>query len=393
MNDKLSFENTELAFRHKSNRELRFTIFIYRLMGQPWLVKLFSALTLFSLKLHLPIGWIIKATIFRQFCGGETLEESQAYVAMLRKNNVEAILDYSVEGQNSEKAFEKTKDELLRLIENAKRVSKDPTTCMKITGLARFDLLEKVTEQPDSMSDKEKDEWVRVQERVDSICKRAHDSDVRIYIDAEDSWIQGAIDELAESMMRKYNAKRAIVYATAQLYRHDRLEYARQLIDAARADKFILGIKMVRGAYMEKEHERAKEKGYPTPIQPNKEATDRDYNACLKLVVDNIDIVEFCAGTHNEKSCLYLTELMTEKALANDHPHIYFSQLFGMSDNISYNLSANGYNVSKYLPYGPVRDTVPYLIRRAEENTAIAGQMGKELRLVIEEKQRRKSKA
>jgi len=389
MNDKLSFENTELAFKHKSNKELRFTIFILKLMGQPWLVKLFSSLTLLALKLHLPISGIIKATIFRQFCGGESLEASQASVAMLRKNNVEAILDYSIEGQNSEKAFDNTKSELLRLIDNAKRFSKDPTACMKITGIARFDLLEKLTEHPDDLSATEKEEWARVKQRVEEICQKAFDLDVRIYIDAEDSWIQGAIDHLAEEMIRAFNKKRAIVYTTAQLYRHDRLAYSESLIAAAKKESFILGIKLVRGAYMEKEKERALDRNYPSPIQSSKENTDKDYNACLKLVVDNIEHVELCAGTHNENSCLYLTELMEEKGLERSHPHIYFSQLFGMSDNISYNLSSNGYNVSKYLPYGPVRDTVPYLIRRAEENTAIAGQMGKELQLVIAEKKRR----
>lgn len=389
MNDKLSFENTELAFKHKSNKELRFTIFILKLMGQPWLVKLFSSLTLLALKLHLPISGIIKATIFRQFCGGESLEASQASVAMLRKNNVEAILDYSIEGQNSEKAFDNTKSELLRLIDNAKRFSKDPTACMKITGIARFDLLEKLTERPDDLSATEKEEWARVKQRVEEICQKGFDLDVRIYIDAEDSWIQGAIDHLAVEMIRAFNKKRAIVYTTAQLYRHDRLAYSESLIAAAKKESFILGIKLVRGAYMEKEKERALDRNYPSPIQSSKENTDKDYNTCLKLVVDNIEHVELCAGTHNENSCLYLTELMEEKGLERSHPHIYFSQLFGMSDNISYNLSSNGYNVSKYLPYGPVRDTLPYLIRRAEENTAIAGQMGKELQLVIAEKKRR----
>ena len=358
-------------------------------MGQPWLVKLFSSLTLLALKLHLPISGIIKATIFRQFCGGESLEASQASVAMLRKNNVEAILDYSIEGQNSEKAFDNTKSELLRLIDNAKRFSKDPTACMKITGIARFDLLEKLTERPDDLSATEKEEWARVKQRVEEICQKGFDLDVRIYIDAEDSWIQGAIDHLAVEMIRAFNKKRAIVYTTAQLYRHDRLAYSESLIAAAKKESFILGIKLVRGAYMEKEKERALDRNYPSPIQSSKENTDKDYNTCLKLVVDNIEHVELCAGTHNENSCLYLTELMEEKGLERSHPHIYFSQLFGMSDNISYNLSSNGYNVSKYLPYGPVRDTLPYLIRRAEENTAIAGQMGKELQLVIAEKKRR----
>lgn len=391
MNDKLSFDNTELAFRHKSNKDLNFTIFMFRLMGKPWLVNLFSKLSLFAIKYHLPVAGIIKATIFRQFCGGESLEESEPSVAMLRKNNVEAILDYSVEGKNLESSFEKTKNELLRLIDNAKRFSKDPTTCMKITGLARFELLEQVTADPDKLSVEESAEWDRVNKRVLDICQKAFDEDVRIYIDAEDSWIQGAIDDLALNMMRKFNQKRAIVFTTAQLYRHDRLAYTESLINQAKAENWYLGIKLVRGAYMEKERARAQELGYQDPIQPDKESTDRDYNACLKLVVENIDLVEFVAGTHNEESCLYLSQLMEEKGLSKNHHHIYFSQLFGMSDNITYNLGAKGYNVSKYLPYGPVRDTVPYLIRRAEENTAIAGQMGKELSLVLQEKRRRKA--
>lgn len=389
MASELNFDNTEVAFRSKSDADLNFSIFIYKLMRKPALVKLSTKLTLFALQLRLPIQWIIRRTIFRQFCGGETIQDCTEPFKYLKSIGVEAILDYSVEGQESEEELDETRTELLQLIDNAKNQATDPTTCLKVTGLARFALLEKASEG--RLSGAEQQEFDRVHERVDEICRKAHERGVKIYIDAEDSWIQPAIDALAEEMMWKYNDQRAIVFTTAQLYRHDRLAYLEGLIQKCRDAGKVLGVKLVRGAYMEKERERARELGYRDPIQPNKEATDRDYNAALELVVKNIDQVEVCAGTHNADSCRHLSELMAKAGLVNDHPNIYFSQLYGMSDNLSFILAANKYNVSKYLPYGPVKSTVPYLIRRAEENTAIAGQMGKELKLLIEEKKRRRS--
>ena len=384
----ITFDNTEKAFAHKSKSELAFTRFIFKMMQNETLVDLSTSLTLLALKLHLPIQWIIKRTIFKQFCGGATIQDCTENYEMLRANHIEAILDYSVEGQEDEKTFDFVRDELLRLIDNAKKHARIPTTCLKVTGLARFAILEKVNADKE-LNHQEKAEYNRVISRLDAICKKAFDNDVKIYIDAEETWIQDAIDRLAEVMMQKYNQEKAIVFTTLQMYRHDRLAYLNSLIEKSKNQGFILGIKQVRGAYMEKERDRAKEKKYPSPIQPDKTSTDRDYNKGLEIMLANMDRVEICAGTHNEKSASYLAELMAKHGLENNDPRIFFSQLFGMSDNISFILADLGYNVSKYLPYGPVKDTMPYLIRRAQENTSVAGQMGKELSLVIKELERR----
>lgn len=384
----ITFDNTEKAFAHKSKSELAFTRFIFKMMQNETLVDLSTSLTLLALKLHLPIQWIIKRTIFKQFCGGTTIQDCTENYEMLRANHIEAILDYSVEGQEDEKTFDFVRDELLRLIDNAKKHARIPTTCLKVTGLARFAILEKVNADKE-LNSQEKAEYNRVISRLDVICKKGFDNDVKIYIDAEETWIQDAIDRLAEVMMQKYNQEKAIVFTTLQMYRHDRLAYLNSLIEKSQKQGFILGIKQVRGAYMEKERDRAKDKKYPSPIQPDKASTDRDYNMGLEIMLANMDRVEICAGTHNEKSASYLAELMAKHGLENNDSRIFFSQLFGMSDNISFILADMGYNVSKYLPYGPVKDTMPYLIRRAQENTSVAGQMGKELSLVIKELERR----
>lgn len=384
------FGNTEIAFKAKTAGELKFTSFIFKMMGSPGLVNMLTGLTTFALRIHLPIQWIIKKTIFKQFCGGEKIQECTGTYELLRKNNIEAILDYSVEGQSKESDFDNVRDELLELVSNAKKHAKVPTTCMKVTGIASLGILEKVSANSD-LNEAEKQEYNRVIQRLESICKKAFENGVKIYIDAEETWIQVAIDRLAEVMMQKYNGKEAIVYTTLQMYRHDRLEYLQELIEKSTKQNFVLGVKIVRGAYLEKENERAELKGYPTPMQPTKLATDNDYNDALRLILNNIQKVELCAGTHNEESAELLCELMAEKGLENSFKGIFFSQLFGMSDNISFNLAHAGYNVSKYLPYGPVRDTLPYLIRRARENTSIAGQMGRELSLITGELSRRKN--
>ncbi|MGB0402578.1 MAG: proline dehydrogenase family protein [Salibacteraceae bacterium] len=386
----VDFNNTELGFKHKSNGELKFTKLILQMLGNSSLTNVMTGLTGIALNLKLPIAWAVKPTIFKQFCGGTSIQDSEKTFKMLASHGIEAILDYSVEGKENEKSFDDTQAELLKLIENAKQFSKVPTTCLKVTGLGRFGVFQKVSENA-KLNQAEKLEYNKIIQRLDSICKKANNLGVKIYIDAEESWIQIAIDRLAEVMMRKYNKEKAIVYTTLQLYRHDKVAYLNDLIGMARGEKFILGVKLVRGAYMEKENERADKLGYPTPIQPDKTSCDNDYNKALSIVVDNIDVVEVCAGSHNENSAYHLISIMKEKDLDNNHPNIFFSQLYGMSDNISYNLAHAGYNVSKYLPYGPVIDTVPYLIRRAEENTSVAGQMGKELKLVVQELTRRKS--
>lgn len=384
----VDFNNYEKAFKAKNDNELKRSLWLFKLMQSPFLVKLFSKLTIFAIKIGLPVKLPIKATIFKQFCGGESIEESTEVVKKLSRSHIGSILDYSVEGKESEEEFHKTKDEVLRIIRSAKDNSAIPYTSLKLTGIARFELLEKISsEQP--LNKKEERELSHIEGRLAEIEYYATLFDVPIYFDAEESWIQDAIDKLAEKMMINYNTKKAIILTTLQMYRWDRIDYLNRLIQKARKGNFFIGIKLVRGAYMEKENLRAQQMRYRSPIHVNKENTDRDFDKAVDICLENIDIITLCAGTHNEESTMHLVNKMKELNIPNNHPHVYFSQLYGMSDHITYNLADAGYNVTKYLPYGPVKSVVPYLIRRAEENTAIAGQMGRELRLISEEKVRR----
>jgi proline dehydrogenase len=386
----VSFENTSIAFRNKSDRELFLSYLIFWLTKSPFLVKVLSQAAKITLAMGLPVKPIIKSTVFRQFCGGEQENEYGNVIGKLGQSGIGAILDYSVEGTEDETGFESTRKELLKIIEKSKSNPDIPCTCMKMTAIGPFELYRKVT-AAETLTSEEKREWDRVKERLKTICKASFEADKPIYIDAEETWIQQAIDDLAEEMMARYNRKKAIVFTTLQLYRWDRNDYFLGLIQRARSEGYKLGIKIVRGAYIEKERERAARHGYRSPINDTKADTDREYDKAVQIFVDNIDGVEICVGTHNEASCRLLIELMADRDLPNDHPHIYFSQLYGMSDNISFNLANAGYNVSKYLPYGPVESTLPYLARRAEENTAIAGQMSKELEIIIQERNRRKA--
>jgi len=386
----VSFGNTSIAFQNKSDRELFLSYLIFWLTKSPFLVKFLSQAAKITLAMGLPVKPIIKSTVFRQFCGGEREGEYANVIGKLGESGIGAILDYSVEGTEDETGFEATKQELLQIIEKSKSNPDIPCTCMKMTAIGPFELYQKVTAN-EALSSEEQREWNKVKDRLETICKASFEADKPIYIDAEETWIQRAIDDLAEEMMSRYNRSRAIVFTTLQLYRWDRNDYFLKLIRRARTEGYKLGIKIVRGAYIEKERERAAQYGYRSPINDTKEDTDREYDKAVQIFVDNIDVVEICVGTHNEASCRLLIELMAEKDLPNDHPHIYFSQLYGMSDNISFNLANAGYNVSKYLPYGPVESTLPYLARRAEENTAIAGQMSKELEIIIQERNRRKA--
>lgn len=386
----VSFENTEIGFRHLSNAELNFSYWIFRIMASPSIVKLSSSAALLALRMHLPIKWVIKATIFRQFCGGEDMEDCGPVVAKLDAGGVGAILDYSVEGAQKESHFDETAKELEEVIRVARDDDRIPIACMKVTGIGRFSLLEKASTDQ-GLSQQEKADYARIVQRLNSICKAAYECGTPLYIDAEESWIQVAIDRLVESMMRQYNKERAIVFTTLQMYRHDKIAHFQKLIGQAKKESFKLGVKIVRGAYLEKENKRAAEMGYQSPMQTSKPNTDKDYNGAMTLALENLDVVEVCAGTHNEESCLRLIAQMDEKGLPRNHKNIYFSQLYGMSDYMSYNLSAAGCNITKYLPYGPVKSAMPYLIRRAQENTSIAGQMGKELRLIVSEKKRRKA--
>lgn len=385
----VSFEDTAIAFKNKSDTELFLSYLIFKLTKNPFLVKVLSKAAKITLALGLPVKPIIKATVFRQFCGGEKKEEYEKVISELGRASIGTILDYSVEGSEDETGFESTMKQLLHLIEQSKSDPNIPCTCMKMTAIAPVELLETISSGK-TLSEKDRREWKEVEDRLDLICSASFAADKPIYIDAEESWIQEPIDDLIEAMMAKYNTGRAIVFTTLQLYRWDRNDYFKRLIQTARAKGFKLGIKIVRGAYLEKERDRAKRMGYPSPIHASKSETDEAYNRAVQIFVEHIDLVEICVGTHNEESCRLMVSYMNENDLPRNHPHIFFSQLYGMSDTISFNLSGAGYNVSKYLPFGPVESTLPYLTRRAEENTAIAGQMSKELEIIEKERRRRK---
>jgi proline dehydrogenase len=386
----VSFDDTATAFEYKTDRELFLSRFIFTLTKSPFLVKILSNTAKIAMDMGLPVKKIIKATVFKQFCGGENKAEYSKVIEKLAHADIGTILDYSVEGSEDEDSFESTKKELINIINEARTNENIPCTCMKMTAIGALDLFETVTSGT-PLSAEEKMEWQKIEARLDSICSLAAASGKPIYIDAEESWAQGAMDRLAEEMMEKYNKKKAMVFTTLQLYRWDRIDYFKRLITRAEEGGYRLGLKFVRGAYLEKERERAARMGYPSPVNDTKQATDDEYDTAVKLFIDNIHVIELCLGTHNKNSCRLLTTYMAEKDIPNDHPHIYFSQLFGMSDNISFNLSRAGYNVSKYLPFGPVEATLPYLARRAEENTAIAGQMSKELEAIMKESRRRKA--
>lgn len=387
----LSFDNTEIAFSGKTNKDLDRSYWLFKMVSNTTFVSIGKSLTTFAIKTYLPIKSLIKATIFKQFCGGETIEECDNTIKELARFTIGTILDYSVEGKEAEIDFDACATETIATIARAKGSKNIPFSVFKVTGLARLELLEKVS-AGENLSDNLQKEYGRVQLRVNNICKAAYEAGVPIFIDAEESWIQQAIDDLVNQMMVLYNKEKAIVYNTYQLYRKDRLSYLKSSFELAKSGNYFFGAKLVRGAYMEKERKRAAENNYPSPIQESKENTDKDYDAAVLFCVENNNRIAVCAGTHNEKSSMYLAQLMQEKNIPSNNKHIYFSQLLGMSDHISYNLANAGYNVAKYVPYGPVREVLPYLIRRAQENTSVKGQTGRELSLIMKEKQRRKIK-
>jgi len=388
-NKQPNFDNTEVAFRQKNNTELKKAYWLFKMIGSNFLTKVGPPITNFFLNIGLPIEGAVKATIFQQFCGGETIKECDKAIAQLARGGVGTILDYSVEGEEEEVVFDETCEEIIRTILRADGDQNIPITVFKITGIGRFAILEKL-DAKGHLTQAENFEFERVKMRCEKICRTAFDKGVPVMIDAEETWIQDTIDELALDMMRKFNKERIIVYNTYQMYRHDKLADMKADHLIAKASGFILGVKMVRGAYMEKERRRAEERGYPSPIQPDKESSDRDYNASLRYCVDHIDEIAIVCGTHNEESSRLLTYLLDERKIAHNHPHVYFAQLLGMSDNLSFNLADAGYNVAKYVPYGPIKAVMPYLFRRAQENTSVAGQTGRELRLIERELKRRK---
>ncbi len=389
----LSFENTAIAFKGKDDAALRRSYWLFKLIGNPSMVRIGGTLTNFALGIGFPIGWLIKSNIFAQFCGGETVEECKAASARLAEYGIGTILDYSVEGKEKESDFDATAEEIIRTIDAAKGNPHIPFCVFKVTGIARFELLERQNEVVrgtlTQLTEKDQAEWSRVVLRVLHICQAAYDADQRIFIDAEDSWIQDAIDQLCHDMMEKFNHQAPIVYNTVQLYRHDRLAFLKSAHEWARAKGLHYAVKLVRGAYMEKEGKRAAEMGYQNPIQPSKEATDRDFNAGVKYCLDNLQDMALCCGSHNEDSSMLLAQWMEERGIVKNDNRVAFAQLFGMSDHISYNLADAGYNVVKYLPYGPIKEVMPYLLRRAQENTSVKGQTSRELGLILKERKRR----
>jgi len=386
----ISFDNIEIAFNSKSDTDLRKMYVIFATLNSNTAVKLGIKMTNLAFKYRFPVKGLLKKTMFGHFCGGESIQDSQRTMDGLAEYRIGSILDYSVEGEGDEASFDHTKNEILRTIVKAASSPDMPFSVFKASGLGDYRIMTKVQDGKD-LTPAEEIAFQKLQARVDDLCKAAHEANVRILVDAEESWFQNIIDKMAYEAMEKYNKETAIVYNTYQMYRHDMLRNLKDAHHEAVAKQYYLGAKLVRGAYMEKERERAKEKGYPSPIQPTKKATDDDYNAALQFCVNNKQRIYLVSGSHNELSNTILTELMSLHGLKPDDDRIYFSQLFGMSDNISFNLSNAGYNVAKYVPYGPVKAVIPYLARRAEENTSIAGQSSREFDLIRKEIARRKA--
>ncbi|WP_299001793.1 proline dehydrogenase family protein [uncultured Tenacibaculum sp.] len=383
------FDNTETAFKLKSDSELERAYFLFKMIQSQPMVRIGTAVTNFALKAHLPVEGLIRSTVFDHFCGGVTEDDCLPNIEkMYEKGNVHSILDYSVEGKEDEAQFDDALKMTLKTINFAEEKAAIPYAVFKPTGFGRFALYQKLTEGKELTSE-EKVEWDRVVERFHTVCKAAVAKDVPLLIDAEESWMQGAADDLIEKLMETYNKEKAIVFNTLQMYRHDRMDYLRDLHQRAHQKGYHIGMKVVRGAYMEKERERANEKGYESPICVDKQATDDNYNEAVRYMMDHKNMAIF-AGTHNEESSYLLMDLAKEHNIAPDDKRMWFGQLYGMSDHISFNLAKEGYNVAKYVPFGPVRDVMPYLIRRAEENTSVAGQTSRELNLLKTEKARRK---
>ncbi|HLP96035.1 MAG TPA: proline dehydrogenase family protein [Saprospiraceae bacterium] len=387
---KIDFNNTQIAFAHLSNKELRKTAWLFNMMNKPWLVKYGSALALWAVENNIPLSeWAVKKTIFSQFVGGTTLLDSQPSIERLAQYKTLTILDYGAEAKETELDFNHTMNENIRAIDFAARSVKSiPVISTKVTGLMRFGLLERI-QSAETLNRDEIFEYRNALKRLDAICYHASTKNVAVFIDAEESWIQDAIDHLVWLMMRRYNKKQVVVYNTFQMYRHDRLNFLTESYDRAQKEGFLLGAKLVRGAYMEKERTRAQELGYPDPINPDKAATDDLYNTALRFCIDHLDSMAVCNASHNADSALLMVELMDKKSLPHNHPNTLFSQLYGMSDNLTFNLAEAGFRVAKYLPYGQVKEVIPYLIRRAQENTSVTGDAGRELKMVMEEVKRR----
>ena len=386
----INFNDTEIAFKDKSNNDLREMHLLFKVMNNPMWVNIGKKLLNVAFTIHFPVEWMVKRTIYKHFCGGVSITDSSKLIDKLDKRNVGTILDYAVEGEESEEMFDATYEELIHVITFAHKNKKTPFSAFKLTGIGSFDLMAKVSNN-EQLNQSETDSYKLLLKRVDDICKLSNELDVPVLIDAEETWIQPMLDSLILDMMRKYNKEKAIVQNTYQMYRHDRVGVIKKHHAIAQEEGFYLGLKIVRGAYMEKERARAKRMGYTSPIHLNKEATDNSFNEIIRYFVDNVDTISFMVATHNEVSSQLLATLIEEHNLPRNHPHIYFSQLYGMSDHLTYNLADGGYNVVKYVPYGKVKTMAPYLIRRAEENSSVTGQTSRELLLIEHEIKRRKN--
>jgi proline dehydrogenase len=384
------FNNLQAAFEDKSDRDLNRAYFLFKTISNPLISKTLTAFVKIAMWLRLPINSVIRATVYKHFCGGTTIENSQKTIDKLWKSNIGTILDFSVEGKESTTEFNRAMNETIASIQKASTASNIPFSVFKPTGLARFKLLEKINIHK-QLSSEEEIERSEFEARIESICKISSQNKVPVFIDAEESWIQNTIDIFAVKMMQKFNKEQAWIFNTLQLYRNDRVTYFEKLLANARKNNFFIGLKLVRGAYHEQEIERAKRMGYPCPVHTVKRNTDLNYNRMLSMCIENIDIISVCAGTHNEESSTLLIDLLEKNKISKDDKRVYFSQLLGMSDHISYNAAKEGFNVAKYVPYGPLKDVLPYLMRRAQENTSITGQMGRELSNIIAEKKRREN--
>jgi proline dehydrogenase len=387
-NTQVSFDDTSIAFSSRSDKELKKMHFLFSAMSREFLTKIGTFFVKTALKLKLPIKSPIKKILFSQFCGGENVEECQRTIEMLAKCHVHTILDYGIEGENNEESYEKTVFNLLETIKLDEKSMDISFSVFKVTGLGSFDLLAKI-QRGESLNKLEQESFERVRKRMDLLCKSAFEKNVKIMIDAEESWIQDTIDALAYDMMRKYNTQKPIVYNTFQLYRIDMPHNLSKAYEMSVSERFFLGAKLVRGAYMEKERKRAKELNYPSPIFPTKAETDEAFNKAISFCIQHRDRISICCGSHNEKSNYHLINEMKNFHVAANDDSIWFSQLYGMSDHISYNLASSGFNVAKYVPYGPVEAVMPYLFRRAEENKSVMGQGSRELEMVKKEMKRR----
>lgn len=383
------FENTATAFTLKTDSELERAYFLFKLIANEPLVKMGTAVTNFAIKAHLPVEGLIRATVFDHFCGGINEEDCMPIVDKMWEKGVCSVLDYSVEGKDEEDPLDNALAKVLKVLDFVKEKGAIPFAVFKPTGFGRFALFQKMSEGK-PLTKTEKAEWERVVGRYETVCKKAHDLEVSLLIDAEESWMQDAADSLAENMMQKFNKEKPFIFNTLQMYRWDRMDYLKRLLKRAEKDNFKIGVKVVRGAYMEKENERAENLGYPSPICASKKETDLNFDIAVSYIMEHLDTISIFAGTHNEESNYKLLELIQKKEISNSDTRIWFGQLFGMSDHITFNLGNSGYNVAKYLPFGPVRDVMPYLIRRAEENTSVIGQTNRELELLKKERKRRK---